>query len=275
MAVSATRSTSSVAWQRGAFANVAITSAFAPLASFAPFVTLARRAPLSTRDATCARRVRCARACAALPPPPSAGSDGPWRPDVQDVDRLSRGQAARTRGTGSRAVPHRLNADERRAYEQAARPERGYVELRGSGYRRERKGAPLANTWRQWCDARARPCVALHKMSDGNDRVVVDVSTLRGGTTGLWWSPAAVSAQFVAEAERLGAKRVDAGAGIEAAWDGEALLADETVDDVWRAGATWELPYVTLAFAPRDRASAKALAAALAALWPMDGVARL
>lgn len=42
-----------------------------------------------------------------------------WRPTIDDVDRISRGDAAKVRGTGSRQIPHRLNAEERTLYEQA------------------------------------------------------------------------------------------------------------------------------------------------------------
>lgn len=42
-----------------------------------------------------------------------------WRPSIDDVDRLSRGEAAKIRGTGSRDIPHRLNAEERPSYESA------------------------------------------------------------------------------------------------------------------------------------------------------------
>lgn len=42
-----------------------------------------------------------------------------WRPSLDDVQRISTGDAARHRGTGSRAVPHRLNAEERKAYDLA------------------------------------------------------------------------------------------------------------------------------------------------------------
>ena len=45
-----------------------------------------------------------------------ASSRPPWRPHVDDVDRLSHGDAAKVRGTGSRDIPHRLNAEERGAY---------------------------------------------------------------------------------------------------------------------------------------------------------------
>ena len=94
------------------------------------------------------------------------------------------GDAARRRGTGSRAVPHRLNSEERQQYELAQ--QKGFLTLAGSGYRRERKGAPLANIWRQLCDARAAPCVLLCKgAAAGADSVLVDLSTLRARDVSL------------------------------------------------------------------------------------------
>ena len=45
----------------------------------------------------------------------------PWRPHVDDVERISRGLAARVRGTGSREIPHRLNAEERDSFLMAQR----------------------------------------------------------------------------------------------------------------------------------------------------------
>lgn len=53
------------------------------------------------------------------------------------MQRISQGDAARSRGTGSRAVPHRLNAEERRQYDLAK--QKGVLTLAGSGYRRERE----------------------------------------------------------------------------------------------------------------------------------------
>jgi len=38
------------------------------------------------------------------------------RPSVSDVERISKGQRARKRGTGSRSVPHRLNAAEQKEF---------------------------------------------------------------------------------------------------------------------------------------------------------------
>ena len=43
----------------------------------------------------------------------------PWRPHIDDVERLSKGDGAKIRGTGSREIPHRLNADERPLFETA------------------------------------------------------------------------------------------------------------------------------------------------------------
>lgn len=74
-------------------------------------------------------------------------------------------------------VPHRLNDDERLLYDLAR--QRGYVEISGSGWRRQRSDAPLVNTYRSWCDARAIPAVYIHKGSAGDDEVVVDLSPLR------------------------------------------------------------------------------------------------
>ena len=92
------------------------------------------------------------------------------------------GKAAKRRGTGSRSVPHRLNKEERTAFERAKKA--GYVDVKGSGWRRERGGAPLVNTWRNYCDARAHVSVLLHRRST-RDTVVVDMSPLRLDTAAL------------------------------------------------------------------------------------------
>ena len=102
-----------------------------------------------------------------------------------DVERLSRGQPARQKGRGSRAVPHRLNEEERGEFERSER--RGYLRLEGTGYRRERKGSPLANSWRQRNDSRAKPTLVMMKATgrdlkggrDVTDTVCVDWSTMR------------------------------------------------------------------------------------------------
>lgn len=56
---------------------------------------------------------------------------------------------------------------------------KGFVEIGGSGWRKQRRGAPLVNTYRNWCDARAVPAVYLFKNKDGVDEVVLDLSPLR------------------------------------------------------------------------------------------------
>lgn len=73
------------------------------------------------------------------------------RPSLDDVERISRGDAAKRRGTGSRMVPHRLNQSERKEWVLAKK--RRFLLLRGSGYRKERGASPLANIYRQFCDA--------------------------------------------------------------------------------------------------------------------------
>lgn len=99
-----------------------------------------------------------------------------FRPSLDDVERLSFGKGARKRGTGSRHVCHRLNQEERKLYEFAKQA--GYLTVKGTGYRKERKGSPVCNTFRQRCDALEQVCVVVEKRAV-EDTVVIDFSTLR------------------------------------------------------------------------------------------------
>ena len=51
--------------------------------------------------------------------------DATSRPTLDDVERISRGDAAKSRGTGSRRIPHRLNAEERKQYDIAKQKVQG------------------------------------------------------------------------------------------------------------------------------------------------------
>ncbi len=103
--------------------------------------------------------------------------DKVFRPHLDDVERLSHGKGAtKQRGTGSKYVCHRLNRDERRFYEHAKQV--SFLSVKGTGYRKERKGSPLQNIWRQRCDALAIVYVCIEKRS-AEDTVVIDLSTLR------------------------------------------------------------------------------------------------
>ena len=100
-----------------------------------------------------------------------------FRANLDDVERLSYGKGAKKqRGTGSRYVCHRLNKDERKLYDLAKQA--SYLTLRGTGYRKERKGSPLCNTFRQRCDALDEICVIIEKRAS-IDTVMIDFSTLR------------------------------------------------------------------------------------------------
>lgn len=114
-----------------------------------------------------------------------------FRPHLDDVERLSHGKGAKKqRGTGSKYVCHRLNREERKLFDlakekssaSASGPFSSFLTVRGTGYRKERKGSPLCNIWRQRCDALEELCVIVEKRSgsgiDG-DRLVIDFSTLR------------------------------------------------------------------------------------------------
>ena len=86
------------------------------------------------------------------------------RPSLNDVERLSLGEATSRRGIGSRRVPHRLNADERTAFQLACA--RGFAVVHNSGHRRERKGSPLLNTLRQRADALGQPLIYVERRSN-------------------------------------------------------------------------------------------------------------
>mmetsp|Transcript_17332 Transcript_17332/g.40047 ORF Transcript_17332/g.40047 Transcript_17332/m.40047 type:complete len:293 (-) Transcript_17332:142-1020(-) len=100
-----------------------------------------------------------------------------WRPDVNDVERISWGKPAKKKGTGSRGVPHRLNLDERFLFDNARK--KGFLETEGSGWRSQRREAPLLNTYRSLCDARGQASIVLHKGNTGMDELVCDLSPLR------------------------------------------------------------------------------------------------
>ena len=210
---------------------------------------------------------RCLRDCATRAAAPAAG-----RAYVADVERLTRGEAAKRRGTGSRDVPHRLNADERAVWDlakvralarlfavqlnaklnaAAAAQKRRFMVLSGTGYRRERKGSPLANSWRQMADALALPALTVQNGASEPSRpdlVVVDLSTLREGR-----------ARCVQARDKCVALAAPFGATL--ARD-DAETASETNEELLDR-AIWQLPSVLLEFVCTDRPSAKAFAEAL------------
>lgn len=100
-----------------------------------------------------------------------------FRPHLDDIENLSYGKGAKKkRGTGSRHVCHRLNAQERKLYDLAKRY--NFLTVKGSGIRRARKGSPICNTYRQRCDALEDICIIIEKRMEC-DTVLIDLSTLR------------------------------------------------------------------------------------------------
>jgi hypothetical protein len=206
-----------------------------------------------------------------------------------DVERLSRGQPSKKKGYGSRNVPHRLNDDERREMDRAAK--KGYLELAGSGNRRTRKGSPLANIHRQWCDARDKPQILLFKAVSGRpeDELVIDLSPLR--LNGLYDDAKQAEEFFVKlKTEILSAA---ASAGMELRSDDNAddeesaepvqddenlseyvLTLGEISQEAWASQPIWKLPMVSIGSFEGERAKAKAMARELAILWevPEDTV---
>ena len=102
---------------------------------------------------------------------------------MRDVEKISWGMPAKKKGTGSRGTPHRLNEEERRAFDQAR--SQGFLQVKGSSWRAQRRDAPLLNSYRSLMDARGRPAIVLHKLNPsldstgGEDILVIDLSPLR------------------------------------------------------------------------------------------------
>jgi hypothetical protein len=191
--------------------------------------------------------------------------DAKGRPSKDDVERISQGRAARRRGTGSRAVAHRLNADEREEWQRTQR--RGYLEVVGSGFRRggrdyspDRVGNPLVNIFRQWCDATCRPSIVVRKATSAGqgDSVVIDASPLRMS------DPKEYAAFFDAcdaIAARLSCDRLSAPSLTEDS--AQAWLDGQDMQD----GAVWRLPTISVEYNCGTRQQAKGLARQLLSVW--------
>jgi len=94
--------------------------------------------------------------------------------------------------------PHRRRAQERVLFDLARN--KGFVEMGGSGWRKQRSDSPLVNTYRNWCDARAIAAIFLHKGRE-IDELVLDLSPLR--TPGAFEDAAAFC---LAQPEALGGR---------------------------------------------------------------------
>jgi len=153
---------------------------FRPITDVLPSRGVGHAGPASPLAVPWRRRIGNNRPVAStlMATPPVAATDC-WRPSVDDVERISWGKPAKKKGTGSRGVPHRLNDKERTLYDIAR--QKGFLEIAGSGWRRERSGKPLVNTFSSWCDARAHPAIFLHKGVEF-DEVIIDLAPLRTPT---------------------------------------------------------------------------------------------
>ena len=200
---------------------------------------------------------------------PSAVQDC-WRPTIDDVDRISWGRPAKKKGTGSRGIPHRLNEDERVLYDLARG--KGFVEIGGSGWRKQRSDSPLVNTYRSWCDARAVAAIFIHK-GQAIDDVVLDISPLR--CVERFDEAAAIclsqpgSEGGVLEVDVLDESTADAADDAEAAAEmsevSRTTAALLSLANHYLTEPIHRLPRYTLVWS-RPRPEAKALAKSLAAL---------
>jgi hypothetical protein len=150
------------------------------------------------------------------------------RPSLDDVERISKGQAAKKRGTGSRGVPHRLNEAERKEWDLAKK--RRFLLLRGSGWRKERGDSPLANIYRQFCDCMDVLCVTVSRGvgTPPVDEVIIDFSPLRKKDVEL------IAKDCIAEASKLASFQVlEDNSNVDLlGWDNATQMLEEEV--IWR-----------------------------------------
>lgn len=224
--------------------------------------------------------------------------NGLRRISCDDVDRLSRGQPSKKRGYGSRNVPHRLNEVERAELNRASA--KGFLVLAGTGNRRTRKGSPLANIHRQWCDARGKPQIIVFKAVAGGgkecgavvDQVVVDLSPLR--LHGLFDSDEQVAdflvkwkAEILSAAAESGMEMRDEcldndddddvnecdhddDCGLLQRVDESSYVVNymgKDVQEAWASNPIWKLPVVSIGVFEGQRSQAKSMARQLALLW--------
>ena len=179
-----------------------------------------------------------------------------WRPDVQDVERISFGKPAKKKGTGSRGVPHRLNNDERFLFDLAR--SKGLLVVAGSAWRSQRRDAPLLNTYRSLCDAKGQACIVLHKGNQGVDSLVVDISPLR----------VPESFQNIAKTcvEQVGMTGTIVSGSEVTLQDDEQIEIINSTDDPWESRPIYQLPPFSIAW-ELERTEAKELGKILVDLF--------
>ncbi len=184
-----------------------------------------------------------------------------WRPTVNDVERISWGKPAKQKGTGSRGVPHRLNEEERFLFDQARR--KGFLEIAGSGWRSQRREAPLLNSYRSLCDARGQASIVLHKGSSGMDELVVDISPLR--TPAMFLTVADYCQQKFEGAQILNEETFAIPDDAESTNEDESSEANSVISS-WESRPIYQLPPFCIAW-ELERPEAKALGKELAGLF--------
>lgn len=178
------------------------------------------------------------------------------RPTLDDVERISKGQAAKRRGTGSRAVPHRLNESERQQWDLAKKKK--FLVLRGTGWRKERGDSPLANIYRQLCDSQNIPCISVCQgLGVGEvieDTVVIDFSPLR---TTDFKSLLELCIAETSNAEEYSSISCTRDLTDTSSWEEDLVRAFEE-------DAIWRIPSFKLEVCFKDRTESKKFAEAIA-----------
>lgn len=208
---------------------------------------------------------------------PFSGAPNKLRRISGEKELSGRRHPNKSKRSGSIETPSRLSDRERLALDRAL--EHGFVTLDGTGYRRGRKGSPLANAHRKWCDARGKPQIIVCKASGGRprDNVVVDLSPLRTlgiGTEALRRR----TSEVLAIAERNGmALNDDILEDNTVVIDGDGCVKQEnryTLEyrldasaEAWTRDPIFKRPAVSLGVFEGQRCDAKSMAKELAVMW--------
>ena len=175
------------------------------------------------------------------------------RPTLDDVERISRGDAAKRRGTGSRAVPHRLNLAERKEWDLAKK--RKYLLLRGTGWRKERGDSPLHNIYRQYCDATNIICITVARGigNSPDDEVTIDFSPLRSNDL-----------QIIIDDLNILAKNVPSFLSTINTSENSQLFWGESFVEMLAVEPIWRIPAMSIKILFSDRAGSRSFAEAVA-----------
>lgn len=205
------------------------------------------------------------------------------RSSQAEAEPPRRRKQARKKRHSSFSIADRLKGKEQRDFLRAVR--NGYITLDGTGFRRGRKGSPLASSHRQLCDDRVMPQIIFCKASGGRplDNVIVDLSPLRIGALSpnqtvadehlaKWTLDITKAAEkagmvLIPEYNEDNSLKLQNGNGLK---DENAVDYNSTISvssDSWAAEPISCLPVISMGVFEGERSNAKVMVKELSSLW--------